>query len=134
MNNIPKYIDNYNPLFREKASSLRKNSTKAEINLWTNVLKSGKLLGLKFNRQKPLLKYIVDFFCKDLNLIIEVDGNTHNLQEVITKDIIRQKELEYEGFTFIRLNENDINKNIEGVKRYLELTIGELIERKKCLI
>ncbi|MEA3451087.1 MAG: DUF559 domain-containing protein [Bacteroidota bacterium] len=55
-------------------------------------MRASKMLGYKFNRQKPLLNYIVDFYCKKMNLVIEVDGESHNNK--YEKDLKRQKELE----------------------------------------
>ncbi|TYC01378.1 MAG: endonuclease domain-containing protein [Kosmotoga sp.] len=81
----------YNPKLKELARELRKNSTLAEVLLW-NELKKKKLKGYRFIRQKPIGNYIVDFFCKELFLAIEIDGSTH--YEKGEEDIRRQKELE----------------------------------------
>ncbi len=66
----------YNKKLKGISRALRNNSTLAEVLLW-NELKSGKMRGYKFNRQKPLKNYIVDFYCKKLCLIIEIDGDSH---------------------------------------------------------
>ena len=65
--------------------------TKAEACLWKYVLKAGQLKGFPFRRQRPVLNYIADFLCKELKLIIEVDGITHQWEDTIKKDEIRQK-------------------------------------------
>jgi len=76
--------------------------TYSEVMLW-NELKNGKMLGYDFDRQRPIGNYIVDFYCKDLKLAIEVDGITHEDEKVIMKDEIRQDELEIFGISFYGL-------------------------------
>ena len=114
---MKKQIDHlgYNKKLKELARNLRKNSTKAEIRLWSEVLRAGKMKGYTFLRQRPVLNYIADFMCKELKLIIEVDGATHNHEEQWYKDQERQKELEEYGFTVLRFSDNEIQKNLEGV-------------------
>jgi very-short-patch-repair endonuclease len=67
----------YNPKLKELARQLRNNSTFAEVLLW-NELKNKQIKGYDFHRQKPILNYILDFFCSELKLAIEVDGLTHD--------------------------------------------------------
>ena len=83
----------YNKHLKTFAHKNRYEMTKAEACLWKFVL-SGKKLGYTFNRQRPILNYIVDFMCKELKLIIEVDGYSHLLEDVIENDIVRQQKLE----------------------------------------
>ena len=64
----------YNSSLRERANHLRKNMTKAEAYLWKYVLRRRNMMGYQFHRQRPVLQYIADFICKELLLIIEVDG------------------------------------------------------------
>ena len=71
----------YNPKLKELARELRNNSTKAEIILWLK-LKNKQLYGYDFHRQKPIDNYIVDFFCQELMLAIEVDGYSHQFEDV----------------------------------------------------
>ena len=77
----------YNPRLKELSRQLRNNSTLAEVLLW-NQIKNKKIGGYKFLRQKPIDRYIVDFFCYELMLAIEVDGETHNYS--VDEDEIRQ--------------------------------------------
>jgi len=70
----------YNPSLKEKARQLRNNATVTEIVLW-KFLKSRQMCGYDFHRQKPLGEYIVDFFCNELMLAIEIDGPSHEGQE-----------------------------------------------------
>ena len=74
---------NYNKNLQPYANRLRKEMTKAEACLWKYVLRAGTMKGFQFRRQRPVLNYIADFMCKELMLIIEVDGITHHFEEVI---------------------------------------------------
>ncbi|HET6528406.1 MAG TPA: DUF559 domain-containing protein [Balneolaceae bacterium] len=91
----------YNKKLKELARKLRKDSTRAEIKLWTELLRGRKMKNYQFLRQRPVLNYIVDFMCKELKLVIEVDGYTHNFEEQRYKDKERQKELEENEFTIL---------------------------------
>ena len=97
----PRQIIKYNPELKEKARNLRNNSTFSEILLW-NRLKLKQLKDYQFLRQKPLDKYIVDFFCYRLMLAIEIDGDSHIDNERIDK--MRQEELESLGIRFLRFS------------------------------
>jgi very-short-patch-repair endonuclease len=66
----------YNPKLRSLARQLRNNSTLSEVLLWKNI--KGKSFDYEFHRQVPLFDFIVDFYCHELNLAIEIDGNTHD--------------------------------------------------------
>ena len=100
--------------------------TKAEACLWKYVLRAGKMKGLQFRRQRPVLNYIADFMCKELMLIIEVDGITHQWEDVIKNDEIRQKALETAGFTVLRFTDEEVLNNIQAVHSFLE----DWIEKK----
>jgi very-short-patch-repair endonuclease len=91
----------YNPGLKEFAKKLRKTMTFSEVKVW-NALKNGQLMGYDFDRQRPIGNYIVDFYCKDLLLALEIDGITHQDERVMYKDGIRQKEVEMLGVTFLR--------------------------------
>ena len=112
-----KIIIPYNPKLKEIARRLRKGSTLSEILLW-RYLKGKKMLGYDFDRQKPIDKYIVDFFCNELMLAIEIDGCSHN--EKSEEDRIRQAKLESLGIRFLRFYDSDIKKNIQGVLWVIE--------------
>lgn len=111
------------------ANRLRKEMTKAEACLWKYVLRASQLKGFQFRRQRPVLNYIADFMCKELMLIIEVDGITHHWEETITKDETRQKALESVGFTVLRFTDGEVLNNIQAVQNYLE----DWIEKKTGL-
>ena len=116
------YLYNKNLTFL--ARELRANMTKAEACLWKYVLKSRKMLGYQFNRQRPVLNYIADFMCKDLKLIIEVDGITHNWEKTYRKDLIKQRDLESAGFTVHRFTDGEILNDIGSVIYRIEQFIN----------
>ena len=73
-----------------------------------------------FNRQKPLRRYIVDFYCKPLNLVIEVDGGYHEEEFQKIKDNERQQALEEMGLNFLRFSDIEVRKNIDNVLKEIE--------------
>tara|TARA_B100000989_G_scaffold224385_1_gene171809 strand:+ start:176 stop:502 length:327 start_codon:yes stop_codon:yes gene_type:complete len=93
---------------------LRKNSTLSEVLLWQE-LKAGQMEGFRFNRQKPLENYIVDFYCKKLDLVIEVDGESHDGELAQVKDTERQRILEQMGLSFLRFDDLDVKHNMAFV-------------------
>src|SRR6185295_1315716 len=93
----------YNPYLKKYARKLRKTMTFSEVKLW-NELKNGRMMGYDFDRQRAIGKYIVDFYCKDLKLALEVDGITHLAEQVVENDLLRQKELETAGVNFLRFD------------------------------
>jgi very-short-patch-repair endonuclease len=115
----------YNKKLQAFANENRKQMTKAEACLWKYALKA-KMTGYTFNRERPVLNYIADFMCKELKLIIEVDGSIHHLPEVHQNDVVRQQALENAGFTVIRFTNDEVLTQIEGVKRKIEEMIQEL--------
>ncbi len=106
----------YNPKLKLLARKLRNKSTYTEILLW-NQLKNKKLNGYDFHRQKPILNYILDFFCHELFLAIEIDGITHDSEIQQAKDKIRQAEIEALGIKFLRFEDRDIKTQMDGVIR-----------------
>lgn len=115
----------YNKNLRPLARALRKNMTKAEACLWKYVLRAGMLKGYTFNRQRSVMNYITDFFCKKLRLVIEVDGITHDDEETQMNDMIKDRDLEKAGFTVVRFTDEEVLNNIEGVRRALEFCVEE---------
>lgn len=89
----------YNPKLKVIARNLRKQGILSEVILW-NELKAKKL-GYDFHRQKPIDEYIVDFYCSELELVIEIDGSSHS--EKFEKDFERQKKLESFGLNFFKI-------------------------------
>ena len=103
----------YNKTLTQKARENRKNPTPAEKKLWYEVLANKRLNNLKFTRQKPLDKYIVDFYCAELMLAIEIDGDTHAHQEQYDKR--RTENLNKYGVEVIRYTNAEVLNNLEGV-------------------
>lgn len=95
-----------------RARSLRKTMTEAEKRLW-NMLRDRRLAGLKFRRQYPISYFIVDFACFELKLIIEADGGQHNENAADDK---RTLALNAEGWRVVRFWNNDVLRNLEGVR------------------
>ncbi len=114
----------YNPKLKQLARNLRNHSTKSEVLLW-NYLKGKQIKGYDFHRQKPIGNYIVDFFCNELSLAIEIDGESHYGNE--DKDELRQNEIEKFGVTFLRFDESQIYYNLDGVVKSIE----EFVESQK---
>ena len=81
--------------------------------------------GYQFNRQRPVLDYIADFMCKELSLIIEVDGITHEDEEVVKKDAFRQQQLQNAGFSVLRFSDDEVLNNINNVHQTIETWIDE---------
>ncbi len=113
----------YDPKLKEFAKQLRKNSTLSEVLLWQNI--KNKALGVQFHRQVPLLNYIVDFYCHELMLAIEIDGDSHLYK--YEYDAKRQGELEKAGVVFIRFSDLDVKQNMFSVGLSLEQVVQELL-------
>jgi len=112
----------YNPKLKEYARKLRKNSTFTEIMLW-NYLKGKQMKGYDFDRQRPIDNYIVDFYCKDLQLAIEVDGESHYGNEKADKK--RENKLNRLGVTILRFDDMEIIYELDEVLKKIELWIDE---------
>jgi len=101
----------------------RTYGTRGEATIWKFVLKA-KQTGYQFNRQFVIDRYIVDFICKKLNLIIEIDGSSHINRE--NYDYERQTYLERKGYFFLRFTETEVIKNLEEVSLRIHETIQNL--------
>ncbi len=114
----------YNPKLKKLARQLRNNATKAEIILWLK-LKGKQIYGYDFHRQKPIDNYIVDFFCNELMIAIEVDGYSHELIKVYNKDVKKEKRLNELGITVLRFSDYQVLKEMDNVLRTIEWFIFE---------
>ncbi|MCD6064497.1 MAG: endonuclease protein [Flavipsychrobacter sp.] len=114
----------YNPRLKILARELRKQRVLSEVLLWQKL--KGRSFGVEFHRQVPMLEYIVDFYCHELMLVIEVDGLTHDFEDVLVKDGERQREIEAYGVHFLRFASNDILNGMSGVVLTIEAKIEEL--------
>ncbi|WP_409561817.1 endonuclease domain-containing protein [Hyphomicrobium sp. MC8b] len=104
---------------------LRSNATSAEAKLWFH-LRDRRLGGFKFVRQFPIGDYFADFACREMHVVVEIDGGTHGTPSEIAKDRTREEELVMLGYKIVRINNADIYKNIDGV---LDQLLAALQER-----
>jgi very-short-patch-repair endonuclease len=121
----------YNSKLKSFAKENRKEMTKAEACLWKYVLGSKQMMGYQFRRQRPVLDYIADFMCKELMLIIEVDGITHQYEEIYDNDKIREVALKRIGFSIIRFSDSEVLEDIHNVIRALESYVFNYREENK---
>jgi len=122
----------YNKDLKEFSRRLRNHSTLGEVLLWQK-LRAGSMMNYKFNRQKPLDRYIVDFYCKPLNLVIEIDGSYHFEQAQKIKDQERQQALEKMGLSFLRFSEQQVRIDMDVVLRSIENYIVSWEKQTKAL-
>lgn len=116
---------NYSKILKNLSQNLRNKSTISEVLPW-NKIKGKSIKGYQFYRQKPFNNYIVDFYCRKLKLVIEIEGESHN--EKIDEDNIRQEELEKLGLRVIRFSDINVKRDIDAVIRTIEKVIDELEE------
>jgi len=126
---MPRKIIPYNPNLKQLARKLRNEGTLGEALLW-NEIKNKKINGFDFHRQKPLLNYIADFYCYELDLVIEIDGQYHNHIEIYELDLTREKELEKYGLTIIRFTETEVRKDMVNVLRTIKGFVLDFLEKQ----
>ena len=107
-----------------RAKELRHTETEAEQIIWS-WLRAKKLNDVKFRRQEPVGKYIVDFVSFEKKLIIEIDGGQHNLEENSANDKARTEWLQSQGFRVIRFWNNDVSSNLDGVVTRIKEVLDE---------
>ena len=107
----------YDPSLTPLARELRNKSTLAEVLLWQHMGKKQRL-GCDFHRQKTVGQYILDFFCRELMLAVEIDGGSHKLKG--QDDKTRQRRLEALGIRFLRFKEMDVRQNLDGVLQAID--------------
>ena len=122
----------YNPNLKALARKLRNEMTFGEVLLW-NEVKGDQFFGFDFDRQRCIDNYIVDFYCKDLMLAIEIDGMSHNHEAAFLKDEIRQQRLESLGVRFLRFTEAEVKYDMQNVIRAIESTVIEIIKHDKSV-
>lgn len=106
----------FNPNLKERARELRKAGILAEVLLW-NKLKNGQFKGFDFDRQKIIGNYIVDFYCTNCNVVIEIDGSSHDNK--VEYDAERDRYLESLGLKVIHIKDEDVKKNLDDVMEML---------------
>ena len=104
----------YNKNLKQASRDLRNNMTEAERLLWSK-LRGKQILGLQFYQQKPLLNFIVDFYCPSANLVIECDGSQHSTIEGLEADRIRDEALAQLGLKVLRFDNGQVLNEIDGV-------------------
>ena len=102
------------PMMIDNARKLRRKATPPERVLWS-VLRGRRLGGLKFRRQEPIGPYVVDFCCRELNLVVELDGMSHDDTHV--SDEVRELWLREQGYRVFRVTNWDVNEDLEAVAR-----------------
>lgn|SRR3989338_586047 len=105
-----------------RRTTLRKDLTPPEARLWIHI--KGTQLGAKFRRQHSVGNYILDFYCPQYKLALEIDGAVHDSKEAYEYDQLRTDYLEQQGVTVIRFTNTEIMHNLDGVlagiKKHLE--------------
>ena len=91
--------------------------TKEERHLWYDFLRQ---YPIRFLRQKIIDNYIVDFYCHEARLIIELDGSQHYEKNGLLKDKIRTEKIETRNLTVIRIPNNEVNQNFSGICEYID--------------
>jgi very-short-patch-repair endonuclease len=105
----------------DNARKLRRKATPPERILWS-VLRSRRLGGLKFRRQEPIGPYVVDFCCRELNLVVELDGMSHDDKQ--GHDESRARWLREQGYRILRVTNWDVNEDLEAVARGIAREAG----------
>jgi very-short-patch-repair endonuclease len=108
---------------RKNAKAMRRVMTDAELKLW-NELRAHRLMGIGFRRQVPIAGYIVDFACSVKKLIVEVDGSQHGEDAGVSNDAQRTRRLEQDGWTVIRVWNDDVLRDIDGVCAHIVAASG----------
>ena len=107
----------YNPVLKQRAKALRRAGNLSEVLLW-NELKNKRFSGIDFDRQKIIGNFIVDFYCAEKQIVIEIDGSSHNSKVEYDKE--RDAFLEGLDLTVIHILDNEIKANLSGVMQYLQ--------------
>jgi Uncharacterized protein conserved in bacteria len=119
----------YDPALKLLARALRNQSTLAEILLWKH-LKGRQRRGFDFHRQRPIDRYIVDFFAPKLMLAVEIDGETHRFKS--DEDNARQRRLESLGIRFLRFGDTEVKRNTLGVVAIIDTWIDNNTPPNSC--
>ena len=110
----------YNGKHIPLAKELRKNATPQEKRLWYDFLRT---YPIRFQRQKAIGEYIVDFYCHKVKLVIEIDGTQHFTTDGQQRDALRTQTLEQYGLQILRLSNRQINEEFSRVCEYIDLTV-----------
>lgn len=130
---MPNQIHVYNEHLKDRAREFRKNMTDEENRLWSKLRKSN-LMVIVFLRQRPVGNYIVDFICKEENLIVEIDGGYHSGPNQHEYDAERDAYLRGLGFDILHFANGDIKAHLKGVLNKIEQALMENREKEKVKI
>lgn len=114
----------FHPIILQHAREMRHPQTPAEATLWRYL--RNRNLGFKFRRQHPIVRFIIDFYCAELKLCIEIDGDTHVEEDQQEYDGAKTEYLEMLGRTIIRFTNEDVRYNIQAVVQVIRETCDEL--------
>ncbi len=117
----------YNKNLKQPSRDLRKNMTDAEQLLWQRIRRK-QILGLQFYRQKPILNFIVDFYCPKANLVIECDGGQHYTEEGLEADRVRDQALGQLGLNVLRFDNRQVLTEIDAVVERVYCVVGQRLE------
>ena len=117
----------YNKNLKQASRELRNNMTEAEKLLWTR-LRGKQILGLQFYRQKPILNFIVDFYCPAANLVIECDGSQHFTDEGLEADRVRDQALAELGLRMLRFDNGMVFRETDVVVQVIYDVITQLLK------
>ena len=115
----------HNSSLTANAKALRKNMTKEERRLWHMFLRT---YPVRFLRQKVIDNYIVDFYCHAARLIVELDGSQHYQAMEMLRDQIRTERLEERSLLVVRIPNNAVNENFEGVCEYIDALVKQRVD------
>ena len=118
-------MPDWKPRNTERARQLRKSATPAERALWNHLARSQ--LGVKFSRQMPVGPYFADFLCRELKLVIECDGHSHDVAP--ERDATRDSWMAREGFTVLHFTNADVLGNVDGVVAAIRAEVARLREK-----
>ena len=116
----------HNPQLTPLARRLRKELTKEERHLWYDFLRD---YPVRFTRQKVLGRYIVDFYCPKAGLVVELDGSQHYAEENVVSDAERTAYLEQFGLQILRIPNNWIHENFQGVCEWIDKTVRQSLSQ-----
>ncbi len=124
-------MKHYNKNLKQPSRHLRNNMNEAEKFFWSK-LRGKQILGLQFYRQKPLLNYIVDFYCPSANLVIECDGGQHYTDEGLEADRVRDEALGELGLIVLRFDNLQVLNEIDAVVEMIFDVIHVQLESPSC--
>ncbi|MFH7808216.1 endonuclease domain-containing protein [Acinetobacter sp. BSP-153] len=117
----------YNKSLKQPSRDLRNNMTDAEMLLWQRIRRK-QILGLQFYRQKPILNFIVDFYCPSVSLVIECDGGQHFTVEGLEADRVRDEALAQLGLKVLRFDNGQVLAEIDAVVEQIYCVARQRLE------